>query len=109
MSKLDEWIEKLPDDLKPWGRKWGNVLLSMAEKEAEEWIGYLLDGKTKQARKLLLRNMTDEQFKKNLEETNEALRQTNKRTASLDSIYRQMLVEAATILWALAKVALLSG
>lgn len=81
--KIEELIEKLPEEYQPFARRYVTILLDMAFDELENWVEILAKGQWPQAYQSIVSKMSTEAIVDEQKQANEILKKLNKENADM--------------------------
>ena len=88
-----EFIDSLPEYLKPWAELWLPVLLQWSEVAIHDWLYAVMILPWEEAYQELVNSMTAEEKVRNLELVNKTLAELNQSNEAMVNLQRNMILE----------------
>lgn len=96
-EKIQELIDKLPDELKPYAEQYIPALEAMAEAEIIAFVTDIINGKTLPAYRILAKQMDDEALLAELDAIGDGLDAANEANAVAMEEQRKILLAIFTV------------
>ena len=97
MSKLQDLINKLPEEFQALATQYGSALVEMTSEELTVWVSNLISGKTCEAHKELIKRMKTSQLIEANKAVSKQMLALNKKNFKAIEFQEQMLKNALSI------------
>ncbi|MCE5184946.1 MAG: hypothetical protein LLF76_02330 [Planctomycetaceae bacterium] len=97
MSKLQDLIAKLPDDLQPMAVIYGNLWIDATAAQLQHLTDLLVDGRISEASRFVVQHLSSDQLIAELERINAAILAVNQKQFDLIETQRQIIRDAIRV------------